>query len=209
MMGRETGSLTKWLCALAGGGLVLAAVVVGFLLGNRAPSPPVLELPPAWAATAASSDNMAVATGPVSEDAEGVFFLDFLTGELQCLLYYPRVGAFGGRYFTNVLPHLGNAGKNSKYLLVTGNMNVPAVSGRPRPGGCLVYVTNLNTGMFAAYAVPWDRTAEAANQVQSGPLVYVGGGPIRNFQIQANNNNQPAAIVDPNQKPNPAAPNKN
>ncbi len=144
---------------------------------------------------------MAVATGTVSDDAEGVFFLDFLTGELQCLVYYPRQGAFGARYFTNVLPHLGNTGKNSKYLLVTGDMVVPSVSGRPRPGGTLVYVTNISTGMFAAYAVPWDRTAEAAGQIQTGPLVYVGGGPVRNYQIRANNNNQPAAIVDPNQKP--------
>ncbi len=160
-------------------------------------------LPQMLAATAAASDSMAVATGPISGDAEGVFFLDFITGDLQCLVYYPRSGAFGARYFGNVLPHLPGGGRNSKYLMVTGQAVTTVSTGGARPGGSLVYVTDVTSGMFAAYAVPWDRTAESSGRPQSGPLVYVGGGPIRNYQLPAPGNNRPAAIVDPNKKANP------
>lgn len=143
---------------------------------------------------------MAVATGPISDDAEGVFFLDYITGDLQCLVYYPRSGVFGARYFANVTPQLGGAGKNGKYIMVTGGALTKATTGGARPGASLVYVTDTTSGMFAAYAVPWDRNAESSGRTQSGPLVYAGGGPIRNFNLRAAQGNQPAAIVDPNKR---------
>jgi hypothetical protein len=143
---------------------------------------------------------MAVATGQISNDAEGVFFLDFLTGDLQCLVYYPRNGTFGARFVANVAPQLGASGKNSQYIMVTGFARTNATAGGARPGQSLVYVTDSSRGVFAAYAVPWDRTAEASGRVQSGPMIYVGGGPIRNFQLQPAQQ-KPAGIVDPNQKP--------
>ncbi len=143
---------------------------------------------------------MAVATGQISDDAEEIFFLDFNTGDLQCLVYYPRVRAFGARFYINVLPQLGGGGRNSQYLLVTGQAVSKGTSGTTRPGGSLVYVTDVTKGTFAAYAVPWDTTAESSGRVQSMPLVPVGGGSIRNYQLQNQGANQPAAIVDPNKK---------
>ncbi|MBX3421889.1 MAG: hypothetical protein KF752_10090 [Pirellulaceae bacterium] len=179
---------------VVGGWSMLA---VGYRLGrSNQSSAPALPIPLA-AATAASSDNMAMATGQVTEDAEGVFFLDYNTGDLQCLIFYPRNGAFGARFFTNVRPQLGGMGKNSKYLMVTGNIgNTPTSGGGARPGGALVYVTDVTTGLFAAYAIPWNRTMESSGRTQAGPLVYVGGGPIRNFEMQ-DAANLPAAIQDP------------
>lgn len=177
------------------------ALATGFWLGARQPtSAQPVELPTLQAASAAATDTMAVATGPVSKDAEGIFFLDFITGDLQCLVYYPRAGAFGAHYYGNVLRHLGGGGKNTKYLMVTGQAITTATSGGARPGASLVYVTDVNGGRFAAFAVPWDRTSESSNRMQSGGLVYVGGGPIRNYQLRDPAQNQPAAIVDPNQK---------
>jgi hypothetical protein len=170
---------------------------VGFWLGNRGGQPSAL--PPIMASTAASADTMAVATGRISEDTSGIFFLDFITGDLQCLVYYPRSRGFGARYVGNVLPHLGGGG-NSKYLLVTGESYTSVASGNTRPGASLVYVTDVTTGMFAAFAGPWNRTAESAGRAQSGLLEYVGGGPIRGFQMQNQGQNQPAAVVDPNKK---------
>lgn len=179
-------------------GCCCAAVGLGFWLGQtRSPASP---LPQLMAAAAASSDTMAVATGPVGRDAEGIFFLDFITGDLQCLVYYPRAGGFGAHYFGNVLPHLGGGGKNSKYLMVTGQALVSSSTGGARPGASLVYVTDTTTGLFAAYAVPWDQTAEASGRAQSGGLLYAGGGPIRNYQLRDPGKNQPAAVVDPNNK---------
>jgi hypothetical protein len=188
---------TIWLI-VASSGCTMLALMAGFFLGQRNTPPP---LPPMLAAAAASSDTMAVATGQISKDAEGIFFLDFITGDLQCLVYYPRSGGFGARYFTNALPHLGGGGgKNSKYLMVTGQAVVTSSAGGSRPGASLVYVTDVTTGMFAAFAVPWDQTAESGNRMQSGGLVYVGGGPIRNYQLRDPAFNPPAGIIDPNQK---------
>jgi hypothetical protein len=153
---------------------------------------------PLAAATADSTDTLAMATGMVSEDAEGVFFLDFNTGDLQCMVFYPRNGAFGAHYFANVRAHLGAGGRNSKYLMGTGSIVQRAHTGGPRPAGCLVYVADVTAGVFAAYAIPWDRTLEASGRGQGGPLIYVGGGQIRNYQLPNQVNGAAPAVVDPN-----------
>lgn len=176
------------------------ALTAGFWLGSSRNESVSQALPEMLASSATSSDSMAIATGPISQDAEGIFFLDFNTGDLQCLVYYPRLGGFGARYFGNVSPQLGGGGKNAEYLMVTGQAVVQSSTGSTRPGASLVYITNVTTGMFAAYAVPWDRNAESSGRTQTGPLIYVGGGPIRNYQLQNPGNNQPAAIIDPNQR---------
>lgn len=184
-----------------GASCCVVLLIAGFWLGSTQPSrQATAPLPPMLAAAAAASDNLAVATGQVSDDAEGIFFLDFITGDLQCLVYYPRQGAFGARYFANVQPHLGGGGKNAKYLMVTGQAVTRASSGGARPGASLVYVTDVTSGLFAAYAIPWDQSLEASGREQSGPMIYVGGGPIRNYQLRDANKQAPNAIVDPNRK---------
>jgi hypothetical protein len=157
-------------------------------------------LPQLHASASAIGDSMAVATGAVSEDSEGIFFLDFNTGDLQCMVFYPRAGAFGAHYFANVLPALGGGGKNSKYLMVTGQAVVRAAAGNTRPAASLVYITDVTNGTFAAYAVPWDRTAESAGRPQSGPLILVSNGSVRNYRLPDPGNRQPAGIVDPNKR---------
>lgn len=179
---------------MAIGFCTLAALLIGFTLGK---TQPIQSVPiPLAASSADSTDTLAMATGPISDDAEGVFFLDFNTGDLQCLVYYPRSGRFGAHYSVNVRAQLGSAGKNSKYLMTTGAIAHRASAGGPRPGNSLVYVTDVTTGVFAAYAVPWDRNAEATGRQQANPLVFVQGGPIRNYQLNATTN-EPAKVVDP------------
>ncbi len=211
--GKSRSSLQLFAALSALGLCLTAAIGVGFWLGvsrvpDRTPSLPALH-----AATAAASSTMAVATGQISDNAEGIFFLDFITGDLQCLVYYPRTGVFGARYFANVLQHLPGGGRNSQYLMVTGVAVATSTTGGPRPGNSLVYITDATSGMFAAYAVPWDRTAEAGGRLQSGPLVFVGGGPIRNFQLRDNSGgaaaNQPAAVNLPAAVNPPAVPDPN
>lgn len=161
---------------------LVLATAGGYWLGSRERKEArSFDLQPISAA--ATGANMAVATGPVSEEAEGVFFLDFLTGDLQCLVYYPRSGAFGARYYTNVKSQMPASGNHAEYLMVTGAATSSRTSSNVRPANCLVYVTDVNSGVFAAYAVPWNKSAESSSQAQGGPLVFVGGGPIRNYQV--------------------------
>ncbi len=68
-------------------------------------------------------------------------------------------------------------------------------SSNVKPANCLVYVTDVNSGMFAAYTVPWSKTAESSSQAQLGALVFVGGGPIRNYQIN-DQAKKPAGAAD-------------
>ena len=135
------------------------------------------------AASATATDTMAVATGPISSDVEGIFFLDFLTGRLQCLVYYPRTGSFGARFAVDVAPHLGSS-KNSKFLMVTGQSIVQSAASNVHPAASLVYVTDTTTGYFAAFAVPWNRSLETSTRPQAGAMSYVGGGQIRDFLPQ-------------------------
>ena len=94
----STSNLTSRICAktfalcLASGLGCSLALLVGLYVGK---SQATNSLPlPLAASSADSSDTLAVASGPISDDSEGVFFLDFNTGDLQCLVYYPRTGRF-------------------------------------------------------------------------------------------------------------------
>ena len=161
---------------------LVTTAALGYALGRQA-NPRSQPLDLSLVSTAATGTNMAVATGQISEEAEGVFFLDFLTGDLQCLVYYPRLGAFGARYYTNIQAQIPGGGKAGQYLMVTGNAISARASSNLKPANCLVYVTDVTSGLFAAYAVPWNRSAESSSQAQGGPLLFVGGGPIRNYQV--------------------------
>ncbi len=122
--------------------------------------------------------DMAVATGLMDEDSEGLYTLDFKTGELTCFVYYPRMQRFGGMYKTNVTQQLA-ATRNAEYLMVTGRATTPSTGSTSRPALSLVYVVDTKSGQFAAYGVPLNRTLESSGQLQAGQLAFVHGGEIR------------------------------
>jgi len=178
-----------------GGGLVVASLsvmslasvaVLGFWFGSQKTADNLLgrddrSIPAEILRATATHGgaNLAVATGPVSDDTDGIFFLDYITGDLQCWVYYPRVQQFGAKFRTNITQQLP-AQKNAEYLLVVGQTRPAAGASNQRPGGCLVYVIDVKSGLFAAYTMPWTTGAEAAGQIQDGPLIVVDGGQYRN-----------------------------
>jgi len=135
-------------------------------------------------ATARSeSSSMAVATGPIDEDTEGLFTLDFQTGELMCFVMYPKGAGqrrIGGFFKANVIKDLGfEKTKKPNYLLVTGVTSFVGRTGTTRPGLSVAYVVDPNTGNFVAYGVPWDQTAAARMAPQMGALVKLDAQGIR------------------------------
>ena len=91
---------------------------------------------------------------------EGVFFLDFLTGDLQCWVLNSRNGQLGGQFRHNVVQDLGvEQGKKPRYLMVTGAASFRRGTSGLQPADSIVYVADANTGHFAAYALPWNRQA--------------------------------------------------
>ena len=168
-----------WMSCLATAALV-AIGVAAFLAGrlttasNETPS---METPlPLINATAAvSSEKYSMATGDVSDDAEGLFVLDHNSGLLQCSVIYPRRGQFMARFSVNVAEALGTGAKGGQYMMVTGRAQFPRASNRPA-ASTVVYVMDSATGNYACYGIPFDHTAVARNQPQQGLLVLIAAG---------------------------------
>jgi hypothetical protein len=143
------------------------------------------ELPPGFpierlkANSTHGGPNLAVATARISDETDGIFFLDYLTGNLQCWVYYARMGKFMAKFETNVTQQLPPS-KNAEYLLVTGSTEVVAAASNARPAASVIYVVDVKAGAFAAYTVPWVRAAETSGQQQGGPLVFLDYGQFRN-----------------------------
>ena len=80
-----------WLSGLATGLLIGIGMMIGAVVATRQSSPGVdlpLQLPAQLQATATNSaSTFAIATGQISE-SEGIFFLDFLTRDLQSAVLY-------------------------------------------------------------------------------------------------------------------------
>jgi len=119
-------------------------------------------------------DTFAVATGPVDESVEAIYFLDFLTGDLRAAVLGRRTG-FIAYYYYNVNTDLGvEPAKNPRYLMVTGQADLRRGGGMIQPSLSVVYVAEITNGTVAAYAIPWSPNILAQNQVVKQPLVRVG-----------------------------------
>jgi len=178
-----------WLALSAGvcmGLLMGVGVMIGAMIAVPLARTPSIEFPGVLNATATdSTSTMAIATGPIDGEVEGLFVLDFLTGELQCSVLNPRTGTLGGLYKHNVVLDLGvEQGKQPKYLMVTGAANFRVSGGNVRPAASIVYVADANTGRYAAYMLPWDRQAQSYNFAQMNPMILLGTGDARQLQVE-------------------------
>ena len=129
-------------------------------------------------------DNFAIATGFVDQRVEALYFLDFLTGELRAVTISRKTGQFDSLYEYNVQAEFGDRIKNPKYLLVTGRGLLPRGTRNMQLASSLVYVAEATTGQVYAYAMPWDPTANASGQMQSGRFIPMGGGRMRSTVIR-------------------------
>jgi hypothetical protein len=140
------------------------------------------------AEAAVQGKTVAVATGAIDEEVEGLFTIDFLTGDLQCFALYvksPAADKIGGCFGRNVLADLGvDKAKKPEFLLVTGRANFPRGTAGARPGFSVVYVIDDTTGRFAAYTVPWDKTKAVRGVPQKDALVLLGKGTARTARLR-------------------------
>src|SRR4051794_35560655 len=169
LRGRRTKS---W--AMLGAGVVIGLAIggglaFGLIIGQRNSALPdsILAELKLKAMASHGSDTFAIATGPVDDDVEGLYSLDFLTGDLTCVVINGRNGAFGGMFKANVNAVMGSEkGKKPNYLMVTGQINSVGNYGGQRPAGCLCYVVDANTGDAAAFSFPWAKAATSAGVAQ-------------------------------------------
>jgi hypothetical protein len=140
----------------------LVGVVVGTQVAQRT------ELPKAFAVTSLADEGFAVCTTPVDANAEGLFLLDFETGDLSGGVLSPLSSTFAAFYKYNVLNDLGfkpGQAKNPRFLLVAGEADLRRTRVPLAPS--VLYVTDSSTGVTAAYGIPWNPQ-QAAN---GGPMV--------------------------------------
>ncbi|GAA5507303.1 hypothetical protein [Novipirellula caenicola] len=161
-------------------GMLLLAVslvgvsVVAYFAGKSSSQPQVM-FPKIDATSSVYSEKFSMATGPVSEDAEGLFVLDHNSGLLQCTVIYPRVGRFMASFTINVADALSSGGKGGSYMMVTGMADFPRASNRPAAPS-VVYVLDTATGNYACYGIPFNRQLVNANQPQVAPMVLIATG---------------------------------
>ena len=105
---------------------------------------------------------------------EGLFILDFVTGELACAVLNSRTTKLGGVFKTNIIKDLGiEEAKKPAYLMTTGAATFVGRTGNSQPARCIVYVCDQNTGNFGAYSLAWNRTAAQKGVMQSGMLILL------------------------------------
>jgi hypothetical protein len=190
--------MRKWLRmrtrgTLAAGFALGLLLGVGMLIGSWATlswhGAPQFTFPEtALHATATDSgETFAIATGLVADGIEGVFFLDFLSGDLRCWVIHPRTGLTGGYFEYNVTGDLGVGvgGKPPRYLIVTGQAPLQRGTNLMKPCDSLVYVADASTGNFAVYALPWNRQVQAVNRPQTATMQLIFKGSARNLDIRS------------------------
>lgn len=110
-------------------------------------------------------ENFIIATGPMDNEIEAVFFLDHLTGDLSAAVLSTQSRAFNSFYKYNILNDFGiDPSKNPRYLMVTGIADLRRGASRLRPALSVVYIAELTTGKVAAYGVPWSKERQNANR---------------------------------------------
>jgi len=203
-MQKRTAFSRNFLVGSLVGGLGVSAVIVAAFMAGRATAPNSTSTASAasaegsdgqtkseWleqrylnATASHGADTMAVATGPI-DNSEGLFVLDYLTGELTCFVLNSRTGKFDAGFKTNVIQSLGiQPGKKPKYLMVTGVADFPRIPGGGKLGQCAIYVVDSNTGNFGVWGVPFSRQAAATGAGQWGPLFFINAGKARNVALE-------------------------
>ncbi len=163
-----------------------AVLILGMVLGAALAAGwhGVQHVPEAWATATHGADNFAIATGLVDDDIEGLFFLDFLTGDLRAAVISRRNAEFTGYFQYNVLNDFPAITESPRFLMVTGLADLPRGRGATQISKSLVYVAEASSGQVCAYAVPINTTLNASGKNQTGTFIKIAGGSFRDAFIR-------------------------
>ncbi|MBX7164766.1 MAG: hypothetical protein K1X74_00335 [Pirellulales bacterium] len=177
MESREAGLVGGMIVGVLLGGVLTAAITGGALAPQQA-----------HAVATDRYENFAICTGPMDGDIEGIYFLDFLTGDLRAAVISVQTGKFNSFYEYNVLQDLEiDLSKNPRFLMVTGGANIRRAGGQLQPAASIVYVAELTSGKVAAYMAPWARQSQNSGQGFKGTLVKLDVGQFRTAAIRGQN----------------------
>jgi hypothetical protein len=149
-------------------------VVVGLVAAGVWPQTPL------HATATDRVDSFAMATGQVDEDIEAVYFLDFLTGELNAVAIGKQSGHFTGYFKANVAADMGiDMAKTPRYMMVTGTVDLRRAGTRMQYSRAVIYIAEVTSGKVAAYAIPWSSGLQQGGQGGVQPLVPIASTRFR------------------------------
>lgn len=163
-----------------------ALLVVGMVAGAALTASwhGLTSTPRAMATATHGSDNFAIATGLVDDGIEALYFLDYLTGDLRAAIVNRRNAQFTGFFRYNVLGDFAGIADSPKFLMVTGQADIPRGRGTSQIGKSLIYVAEASSGQVAAYALPFNSTLNAAGAPQMGTFIRVAHGSFRDVYVR-------------------------
>lgn len=133
---------------------------------------------PAKAITTDRNDKFAMATIPVSlvSDVEGIFLLDFSTGQLRGAVLNNKIGKFTHSYQRNIAADfkVDPTAGSFHYSIVAGRANLPSQGPATLSTGVL-YVGELTSGRVICYAFPYNESNRPTQAVLR---------PIDSFQFR-------------------------
>jgi hypothetical protein len=95
-----------------------------------------------------------------------------------------RNGEFTGFFQYNVLADFAGMSETPRFLMVTGQADLPRGRGTTQLGRSLIYVAEATTGQVFAYALPINSTLNAAGKAQIGTFLKMGGGSFRDAFVR-------------------------
>jgi len=118
---------------------------------------------PAYAISNDRDEDFALFTSPVSfgQTAQGIFVMDFVTGQLKGAVMNNKLGKFTNFYQRNIAedfdvdPDDGEA----RYAIVAGAANLPS-QGRNTTATGVIYVAELNSGQCIGYAFQYRESTQ-------------------------------------------------
>jgi hypothetical protein len=133
-------------------------LVLGLNLAGLWPTTPL------HATATMGADNFVIATGPVDDGVEALYFLDYLTGDLRAAVLNQRSPGFSAFFEYNIAQDFNAGGGNPKYLMVTGVANIPRGAGNTQLATSAVYIAEATTGQLVAYMLPWNSSVYRAGK---------------------------------------------
>jgi hypothetical protein len=153
-------------------GVAMAAVafVAGLVAGRGGVT---THLPRAQAMSSLADESFALCTTPIDTNTEGVFILDFETGDLTGGVLNQNTAKFTTSYRHNVLKDLGfkpGQVKEPRFLIVPGRAAFSGNSGN-RMAQSVLYVTDASTGVTVAYGIPWTAQQSSSPKAVMAELI--------------------------------------
>ncbi len=157
---------------------MVIGILIGLVAGALVPNTPL------HASASIGQESFALCTGEVDTGLEGVYTLDYLTGELTGYVINTSTRKFTTAYKHNVLKDFGPEAKNPKFLMVTGAANLPQGRQPVGVGRALIYIAELSSGKVAAYGVPWNTGRATAPGTATLNFVPLDAGSFRTLAIR-------------------------